>query len=158
MLKLDKDRPAASVLWESKDAGPTKLDGLHALNCTPVLKGGHLYGIGGEGELRCQKADTGEQLWESLKPIGGEKALFGSAFLTPRGEHFVIFSDSGHLILADLSPEGYKELGRAKVLEPTYEARGRTVVWSVPAYADRCAFARNDKEIICVSLAAALKG
>ena len=157
MLKLDKDKPAASVLWESKDDGPRKQDGLHALSCTPVLKGGYLYGIGGEGELRCQKADTGEAVWESLQLIGGEKALFGTAFLTPQADRFVIFNDSGYLILADLSPKGYKEAGRAKVLEPTYEARGRTVVWSAPAYADRRAFARNDKEIICVSLAAANK-
>ncbi|HEX5270695.1 MAG TPA: PQQ-binding-like beta-propeller repeat protein, partial [Gemmataceae bacterium] len=141
MLKLDKDKPAASVLWQSQDT-PRKQDGLHALSVTPVLKDGHLYGIGGEGELRCQKAETGEGVWESFQAIGGEKALFGSAFLTPcGGDRFVIFSDSGHLILADVSPKGYKELDRAKVLEPTYQARGRTVVWSAPAYARRCAFA-----------------
>ena len=34
-----------------------------------------------------------------------------------------------------------------------YVARdGRDVVWSHPAFADRCVFARNDKEIVCVSL------
>jgi hypothetical protein len=27
-------------------------------------------------------------------------------------------------------------------------------VWSHPAFADRCALMRNDKEIVCVSLAA----
>jgi hypothetical protein len=31
---------------------------------------------------------------------------------------------------------------------------GRNVVWSHPAYADKCVFARNDKEIVCASLAA----
>ena len=92
-----------------------------------------------------------------MQAIGGEKALFGTAFLTQQGDRFVIFNDQGYLILADLSPKGYREIDRAKVLEPTYSARGRTVVWSAPAYADRCAFARNDKEIVCVSLAAAMK-
>jgi hypothetical protein len=29
----------------------------------------------------------------------------------------------------------------------------RNVVWSHPAFADRMMFARNDKEIVCVSLA-----
>jgi hypothetical protein len=29
------------------------------------------------------------------------------------------------------------------------------VVWSHPAFANRCVFARNDKEMVCVSLAAA---
>jgi outer membrane protein assembly factor BamB len=158
MLKLDKEKPESSVLWRSQDT-PRKQDGLHALSASPVLKDGHLYGISGEGQLLCQKIETGEVVWESLQAIGGEKANFGNAFLTPcGGDRFVLFSDSGHLILADLSPKGYKEIDRAKVLEPTYQARGRTVVWSAPAYADRCAFARNDKEIICVSLAARVKG
>jgi hypothetical protein len=31
---------------------------------------------------------------------------------------------------------------------------GRPVVWSHPAFADKCLFARNDKELVCVSLAA----
>ena len=31
---------------------------------------------------------------------------------------------------------------------------GRAVVWSHPAFANRCVYARNDKEIACVSLAA----
>ena len=60
----------------------------------------------------------------------------------------------GDLILAELSPKGYREISRAHLLEPTHAARGRDVVWSHPAFAHRCVFARNDKEIICVSLAA----
>ena len=43
---------------------------------------------------------------------------------------------------------------RAHVIEPDHEARGRKVVWSHPAFARRCVFIRNDKEILCVSLAA----
>jgi hypothetical protein len=40
------------------------------------------------------------------------------------------------------------------ILEPVQEARGRQVVWSHPAFAERCVFARNDKEMVCISLAA----
>jgi hypothetical protein len=29
------------------------------------------------------------------------------------------------------------------------------VVWSHPAFANRCVYARNDKELVCVSLAVA---
>jgi len=36
-------------------------------------------------------------------------------------------------------------------------ARGRDVVWSHPAFAQKSFFARNQKEIICVSLEADLK-
>jgi hypothetical protein len=55
--------------------------------------------------------------------------------------------------LAELSPKGYKEIDRAKILDPVQAARGRQVVWSHPAFAGKCVFARNDKEIVCVSLA-----
>jgi hypothetical protein len=58
------------------------------------------------------------------------------------------------LILAELTPQAYRELGRAHVIEPTSDAFGRPVVWTHPAYANRHAFIRNDKEIICVDLAA----
>ena len=51
--------------------------------------------------------------------------------------------------------EGYHEIGRMKIIEPTLTMRRRAVVWSHPAFADRAVFARNDKEIVCVDLAAA---
>jgi outer membrane protein assembly factor BamB len=57
-------------------------------------------------------------------------------------------------VIARLSPKGYEEIGRAHLMEPTGNAMGRKIVWSHPAFANRAMFARNDKEIICVSLAA----
>ena len=56
------------------------------------------------------------------------------------------------LIIAKLSPKGYEEISRAKILDTTTTAFSRQVVWSHPAFADGCVFARNDKEIVCVSL------
>ena len=66
-----------------------------------------------------------------------------------------MFNELGDLILATLSPEGYTEHGRFHVLDPTNEAFGRPVVWSYPAFAEKCVFARNDEELVCVSLAVA---
>jgi hypothetical protein len=56
------------------------------------------------------------------------------------------------LIIASLSPEGYKEISRAHILEPTNTAAGRDVVWTHPAFANRNAYMRNDKELVCVDL------
>jgi outer membrane protein assembly factor BamB len=154
MLKLAADRPAATVLWQGKSDNAEKPDGLHSLMCSPVLKDGHIYGVCANGELRCLKADTGKQLWQTYAFTGGKKTDCGAAFLVPQGDRFVIFNEQGELILAELTPMGHKEISRARLLEPTHEARGRTVVWSHPAFANRCVFARNDKEIVCVSLAA----
>ena len=63
------------------------------------------------------------------------------------------FAQKGDLILAKLTPKGYEEIDRAKVLEPTGVSYPRNVVCSHPAFADKCMYARNDKEIVCVSLA-----
>jgi len=60
------------------------------------------------------------------------------------------------LIIARLTPKGYEEISRAHLLEPTnpMAGRGRLVVWSHPAFANKSIYARNDKEIVCYSLAA----
>jgi outer membrane protein assembly factor BamB len=154
MLKLDHDKPSATVSWNILNKNPEKPVTLSCLVPTPVLKDGHVYGVSFFGELRCLDAATGKELWETYAATGGKKSDCGTAFLVPQGDRFVIFNDQGDLILAELSPKGYREIDRAHILEPVQAARGRHVVWSHPAFADRCVFARNDKEIICVSLAA----
>ena len=68
-------------------------------------------------------------------------------------DRFFLFTETGDLVLTKLTREKFEELGRFHVLEPTGECFGRAVVWSHPAFAQKCIFARNDKEIVCVSLA-----
>jgi hypothetical protein len=59
------------------------------------------------------------------------------------------------LILARLTAAGYQELGRLHLLEPTADYGQRKMAWVPPAYSGQRIFARNDKELVCVSLAAA---
>jgi outer membrane protein assembly factor BamB len=155
MMKLAADKPAASVLWRSKDKSNIgRTDALHSMMSTPALKDGYVYGVCVAGELRCLKAGTGERVWQTHDATGGRRALGATAFLVRQGDRFFIFNDAGDLILARLTPKGYEEVSRAHLLEPTLFSRGRDVVWSHPAFANRCVYVRNDKEIICVSLAA----
>lgn len=153
LLDLDLDKPGAKVRWQTKENNPVKPTDLNAIMATPVIRDGHIYGIGGNGEMRCLKLETGEMIWESLKATGGKKALFAHAFIVPQGNRFVLFSDQGDLILANLSPKGYEEIDRAHLLDTTFTTRGRDVVWCHPAFANRRVYLHNDKEIICVSLA-----
>jgi outer membrane protein assembly factor BamB len=153
MLKLAADRPAVTVLWKDKTTRPTRPLGLHCLMSTPVLKDGYLYGVCMGGELLCCDATTGDQLWETYAATGGKKADCGTAFLVPQGDRFVLFNDGGDLILANLTPKGYEEVDRAHVVDPVEYSRGRQVVWAHPAFANRHVYARNNKEIVCVSLA-----
>ncbi len=156
MLKLNQDKPGAKVLWRGKGKGeqPRLTDGLHSIMSTPWLKDGYIYGVCSYGELRCLEAATGKRLWATHAATGGESLRWANAFLVPMGgDRFILFNEQGDLILAKLTPKGYEEISRANILTPTNELAGRPVIWSHPAFADRCVFARNDREIVCVSLA-----
>jgi len=156
MMRLTADRPTATVLWRGQREDEKNTDGLHGIMCTPFIEAGYIYGVCSYGQLRCLKADTGERVWETLAATttDGKPLRWANAFLVKNGDRFFLNNEAGDLIIAKLDPQGYHEISRTHLLEPTNTAAGRKVVWSHPAYADRCIFARNDHEIICVSLAA----
>jgi outer membrane protein assembly factor BamB len=155
MLRLDQTKPGATVLWRSKKASEKDTDALHSIIPTPFLEDGYIYGVCSYGQLRCLKADTGERLWETLKATtpDGKETRWANAFLIKQDHRFFLSNEKGDLIIANLTPQGYQEIGRAHLLDPTNHDPGREVVWSHPAFADHCVFARNDKEIICADLA-----
>jgi outer membrane protein assembly factor BamB len=154
MLQLDAAKPGASVLWQSKKSSETDTTELHSIISTPFWEGDHIYGVCSYAQLRCLKADTGERVWETFAATTGKQVRWGNAFLIKQGSRFFLFNELGDLIIARLTPGGYAETSRAHLLEPTGTASGRNVLWSHPAFANRRLYARNDKEIICVSLAA----
>lgn len=157
MLELDKEKPAAKVLWKvgGKNERADNTRALHSIMPTPWFAGDSIYGVDSYGELRCLNAGTGDRLWSSLAATGPKSERWGTAFLVKlgdSGDRFVLFNEHGDLILADLSPKGYTEISRAKIIEPTNKLAGRLVVWTHPAFAEKCVFARNDKELVCVPL------
>lgn len=155
MLRLDPARPAASEAWRTHQVSETKTTHLNAILCTPFLENGYLYGVCSYGQLRCLKAATGERVWETFKATtSGGPVRWANAFIVKNGSRFFLFNEQGELIIARLSPEGYEELSRARIIEPANRDPGRHVVWSHPAFANRHVYARNDKEIVCVDLAA----
>ena len=52
-----------------------------------------------------------------------------------------------------LTPKGFENIRRAKLLDTSENTRGRDILWCHPAFANRCAYMHNGKEFICVSLA-----
>jgi hypothetical protein len=91
----------------------------------------------------------------AASPEPDETERWSNAFLVRHEDRYFLFNEQGDLIIARLTPKGYEELDRAHVIDPTntMAGRGRKVVWVHPAFADRCAFVRNDRELVCVSLA-----
>jgi outer membrane protein assembly factor BamB len=154
MLRLDRDKPAASVVWRGKSTSERNTDGLHSIMPTPFIDVDHIYGVCSYGQLRCLKAATGERVWETFAATTGDKeARWANAFLIKHGDRYFLHNEKGDLIIARLTPKGYEEISRAKLVDPTNTAAGRDVVWSHPAFANRCVYARNDKELVCASLA-----
>jgi outer membrane protein assembly factor BamB len=146
MLKLDLHKPGATILWKTR-SNPT------ANTNTPIFQDErHIYTIVGDGALCCLDPATGEEIWRTRQPTSER---FGMAHIVTNGDRCFLLNQLGHLIAARLTPEGYTEAGRMPLIEPTagYRAAG-PVCWAHPAFANRHVFARNDRELVCVSLAA----
>ncbi len=129
--------------------------GIDPVHSTPFAADGYLYGVDRQGQLCALRMKDGERAWSNYDLMPERRRVHsGTVFIVKHQDRFFLMNDSGELVLAKLTPAGYEELGRQKILEATGDAFGRAVVWSHPAFADRCLFARNDKELVCVSLRA----
>ena len=165
MMRLNPDRPTATKLWQGQSRSPDAPDGLHTTISSPIIIGDYLYGLGVNGELRGLDARTGERIWEDIEMNAVARAewgvvRWGTAFMVRHGDRYFMNSDEGDLIIARFTPEGYEELSRTALIEPTTTAGfgavrryDRLVNWSHPAYANRHIVHRNDHEILRASLA-----
>lgn len=163
----------AKPVWKSKARGerPNQTVDLSSIMPTPFVIDEHVYGICSYGQLRCLELASGKRIWDTMDAVRGpltpERVAsretpsetqpwverWANAFLTKNNGQFILFNEQGELVIAKLTPDGYKETGRAQVVKPTNRMAGRPVVWTMPAFANKQAFVRNDEEIVCVSLA-----
>ena len=163
MLRLAESHPDAALAWEGVGQSDPEsgriLDTLDSVIGTPVIQGDYLYGVDSYGALRCLELRTGRRVWETDALIGA-RYRHGTAFIVRHGDRYFINTDGGDLVIARLSPEGYDEISRTRLIDPTSpvthrRAQGPVVHWSHPAYANRHIVTRNDEEIVRFSLAAA---
>lgn len=149
MMRLDADKPAASVLWPE-----TRVVSRRILShtSTAFIRGDRVFSARSSGELVCLEARTGKQLWETDQVTDLKNGA--SIHITAHGDTALLYNERGELIQAHLTPSGYRELGRALLLQPTYPFSGRRCAWAPPAFAQGHVFARSDEELVCTSLAA----
>jgi outer membrane protein assembly factor BamB len=152
MIDLGESGVSPHVLWHTgPDSTERTNDSLHAIMCSPIVREDYLYGVGSYGEMRCLDTRTGHIKWETYDATGHDR--WWNAFLVPLDDRVVVCNEQGEIIFAKLSPAGYRESSRAKMIEPTQPILRRMTVWSHPAFAMRSVFARNDGELIRVNLA-----
>jgi hypothetical protein len=148
MFQLETDKPGAKILWPESHAANKRV---LSNTSTPWLTSDAVYSATNKGDLVCLDAATGKELWHTDKVTDRKNGP--SIHITPNGDSALLYTNLGELIRARLTPKGYEELSRTKLIEPVYQFGGRKISWSPPAYANRCVFVRNEKEILCASLA-----
>jgi outer membrane protein assembly factor BamB len=154
MLELHQNEAQVEKVWRRQGTSERHTDALHAMISTPYLEGDYVYGFDSYGELRCLDARNGDRIWEDLTAV--PKARWATVHMVRNQGRMWMFNERGELIIGTLSPQGFHEISRAKLIEPTTEQLGERngVCWSHPAYAYRHIFARNDKELVCADLSA----
>jgi outer membrane protein assembly factor BamB len=153
LLNMESDTPVS--IYESEQESDTRTTHLNALMTTPVIIGDFAYGVCSYGQLRCLNWKTGERRWATLDHLGGKELRWGTAFLTRIGQshRFLIFNELGELLLASLTPDGYTELSRQRLVEPDCpDVKERKLVWTHPAYANGACLVRNCSRVVSVRI------
>lgn len=104
---------------------------------TPVVVGGSLYSFAEKDRFICVDVDTGKLNWEER----GFGKFYASTMTD--GQRLLVLGQMGELVLLNINPREFEELGRAQVC-------GKT--WSFPAYAGGQLFVRDQKSLQCLQL------
>jgi outer membrane protein assembly factor BamB len=102
-----------------------------------VFKDGYIYGFD-EAIFTCIEARTGEAKWK------GGRYGYGQVLLA--GDHLVITSEQGEVVLLKATPNGHEEVAKFQALD------GRT--WNVPVIANGKLLVRNAREMACYRIGA----
>ena len=154
MLRLNEKKPAVEKIWRRVGLDEQHTDSLQSLIGTPYMKDNYVYGVDSYGELRCLEGDTGDRVWEELP--AGRKVRWFNIHMVENQDKVWMFNERGELAITKLSPKGYEEISKAKLIKPTRDQLNERggVCWSHPAFAYRHVFARNDEELLAADLSA----
>jgi len=149
LLKLADDHPTAQWLWQDEHR-----KGISPVNVQPAVVDDVMYGFDQGGELMAVQFPSGDRLWTTSKPISERPQKSATGFLVRLGDsqRFLMFAETGELMILTLQRTGVEVKDRIALIDPTGTAYGRKVVWSPPAYAGDSVYLRNDRELIRVRL------
>ena len=154
LLRLGTQPIGVERVWHRQESDTSDQPAMHCLMSTPIIQGDHIYGADINGVLRCLRLDTGQQVWEDRTAVPENR--WANIHLIRAPERTWLFNERGELIIAKLTPDGFEEISRAQLIEPTTgQLRRRDgVTWTHPAFANGHIFIRNDEALICASLKA----
>ena len=154
LFRVPEDKLELELMWYRRGVNEKNTEALHAMISTPLIQGEYIYGVDSYGELRCLEIETGDRVWEDLSAVPSDR--WATIHMVKNGEEIWMFNERGELAITRLDPQGYHEISRSKLIEPTEGQLGKRggVCWSHPAYANKHIFARNDGTLVCANLAA----
>jgi len=150
LVKLGDDYTSAEIVWQRCGESERETDALHCVMNTPLIIDDFIYGVDSYGELRCLEFSTGDRIWEDLSAV--KKDRWANIHFIQKGDQTWMFNEQGELLITELSPAGFKEISRAKLIESTRKQHPRGVTWSHPAFANKHVFIRNDERLVCADL------
>ena len=152
LIRLGEDAPQAEKVWHRVGENERNTDALQSIISTPIWIKDHIYGVDSYGEFRCLEAKTGDRVW--LDQTAVPRARWSTIHFVNNGGLIWMFNERGELLTAKLSPEGFRELSRCKIIEPTRKQLNQRdgVCWSHPAFAMKSVFVRNDKALTRIDL------
>ena len=110
----------------------------------PLYKHGFCYLLDRRHGLTCFELKTGKIRWrDAHKLTPKDRNPQASLVWIGDTDRAIALNANGELVQCQLTPTGYKELGRAQII-------GKT--WAHPAYSGNRVFARSDREVVCVEL------
>jgi len=152
LLKLDQETTSAELVYHRHGENEKRTEALHCCISTPFINEGYVYGIGSYGETRCLDLLTGERIWEDLSLV--PKARWANVHLVRQGDLTWGFNELGELLLGRFTPEGYVDLGRAKVIDPVRISPNprNGICWAHPAFSGRQIIIRSDEQLTCIQI------
>jgi outer membrane protein assembly factor BamB len=153
MVELDGNTP--KFLWPAIRT-PSKR--VLSNTSTPVWIGDLIFTARGKGELVCLDPEDGKELWSTNGITAAKNG--GSINITPLSRDpgaYLLYTDEGNLISAELSRTGYREISRSHLIDPTWPFNGTKYVYGPPAFSNGHVFARSEAEVVCASLDAGVK-
>ncbi|HEX5719446.1 MAG TPA: PQQ-binding-like beta-propeller repeat protein [Thermoanaerobaculia bacterium] len=129
---LQINRTNVAEVWRSR--------GMKNQFSSSVLDNGILYGFD-DATFKAIDAATGNERWKQRG--------FGHGSLILAGGHLIVLSDTGKLALVQATPEEYRELGNAQVID------GKC--WTSPSLADGRLYVRNEEQLIAFDWKGAAK-
>lgn len=127
-VQSDGENWQVSEVWRSKRSMKTKF-------ATAVVKDDHAYGLS-DGILECISLKDGERVWKKGRYKHGQLLLLG--------DHLLILSEDGELVLVSATPDQFEELQAMPVIEG--------ISWNTIALSGDRLLIRNSDEAACVRI------